>query len=408
MSDNTVAVLDSVSRFLDRQHGLYIDGQWRASAAEGRLAVYNPANGQQIATTADANEHDVALAVQSAHKAFSEGVWAQRLPVERERILLRFADLVEQHAEELAQLETLEQGKSINIARAFEVGSTLNWMRYTAGLATKITGQTLDVSIPMPPGAKYQVYTRKEPIGVVAGIVPWNFPLMIGMWKVMPALAAGCSIVIKPSETTPLTLLRIAELASEAGVPPGVFNVVTGRGTVCGKALTEHPLIAKVSFTGSTPVGKSIARSAADRLTRVTLELGGKNPAIVLKDADPQQVIEGLMLPTLDLGPAHAQHQWRLTGPQGERVEWEHTPRLVTDDMLMLRTAAIAGAGIVQLPAMMMRDDMLRGELVQLLPGWQPQGGVVHAVYPSRRGLLPAVRLLLDYLGEQFASIEEE
>ncbi len=200
MSDNTVAVLDSVSRFLDRQHGLYIDGQWRASAAEGRLAVYNPANGQQIATTADANEHDVALAVQSAHKAFSEGVWAQRLPVERERILLRFADLVEQHAEELAQLETLEQGKSINIARAFEVGSTLNWMRYTAGLATKITGQTLDVSIPMPPGAKYQVYTRKEPIGVVAGIVPWNFPLMIGMWKVMPALAAGCSIVIKPSK----------------------------------------------------------------------------------------------------------------------------------------------------------------------------------------------------------------
>lgn len=296
MSDNTVAVLDSVSRFLDRQHGLYIDGQWRASAAEGRLAVYNPANGQQIATTADANEHDVALAVQSAHKAFSEGVWAQRLPVERERILLRFADLVEQHAEELAQLETLEQGKSINIARGLEVGNTLNWMRYTAGLATKITGQTLDVSIPIPPGAKYQVYTRKEPIGVVAGIVPWNFPLMIGMWKVMPALAAGCSIVIKPSETTPLTLLRMAELASEAGVPPGVFNVVTGRGTVCGKALTEHPLIAKVSFTGSTPVGKSIARAAADRLTRVTLELGGKNPAIVLKDADPQQVIEGLML----------------------------------------------------------------------------------------------------------------
>ena len=295
MSDNTVAVLDSVSRFLDRQHGLYIDGQWRASAAEGRLAVYNPANGQQIATTADANEHDVALAVQSAHKAFSEGVWAQRLPVERERILLRYADLVEQHAEELAQLETLEQGKSINIARAFEVGSTLNWMRYTAGLATKITGQTLDVSIPMPPGAKYQVYTRKEPIGVVAGIVPWNFPLMIGMWKVMPALAAGCSIVIKPSETTPLTLLRVAELATEAGVPDGVFNVVTGNGAGCGAALTSHPLVAKVSFTGSTATGKQIARVAADRLTRVTLELGGKNPAIVLKDADPQWVIEGLM-----------------------------------------------------------------------------------------------------------------
>ncbi|WP_434462442.1 aldehyde dehydrogenase family protein [Serratia plymuthica] len=296
MPDNTQAVMDSVSRFLDRQHGLYIDGQWCESSADDRLAVYNPADGQQISSTADANAQDVARAVQSAHKAFTTGAWAQRLPAERERILLRYADLVEQHAEELAQLETLEQGKSINIARAFEVGCTLNWMRYTAGLTTKIVGQTLDVSIPMPPGAKYQVYTRKEPIGVVAGIVPWNFPLMIGMWKVMPALAAGCSIVIKPSETTPLTLLRMAELATEAGIPPGVFNVVTGRGTGCGKALTEHPLIAKVSFTGSTPVGKSIARSAADRLTRVTLELGGKNPAIVLKDADPQQVIEGLMM----------------------------------------------------------------------------------------------------------------
>lgn len=295
MPDNTLAVMDSVSRFLERHHGLYIDGQWCESSAEHRLAVYNPADGKQISSTADANAQDVARAVKSAHQAFTSGVWAQRLPAERERILLRYADLLEQHTEELAQLETLEQGKSINIARMFEVGCTLNWMRYTAGLTTKITGQTLDVSIPMPPGAKYQVYTRKEPIGVVAGIVPWNFPLMIGMWKVMPALAAGCSIVIKPSETTPLTLLRMAELATEAGIPPGVFNVVTGKGTGCGKALTEHPLIAKVSFTGSTPVGKGIARAAADRLTRVTLELGGKNPAIVLKDADQQQVIEGLM-----------------------------------------------------------------------------------------------------------------
>ena len=188
-----------------------------------------------------------------------------RPPADRERILLRFADLVEQHGEELAQLETLEQGKSIAISRAFEVGCTLNWMRYTAGLTTKISGRTLDVSIPFPQGARYQAWTKKEPVGVVAGIVPWNFPLMIGMWKVMPALAAGCSIVIKPSETTPLTLL------------------------------TAHPQVAKVSFTGSTATGKQIARVAADRLTRVTLELGGKNPAIVLKDADPQWVIEGLM-----------------------------------------------------------------------------------------------------------------
>lgn len=295
MPDNKVAILDSVSRFLDRQHGLYINGKWQESTADERLAIYNPADGTQISSSADANAEDVSRAVISAHQAFHSGVWAQRLPAERERILLRYADLVEQHAEELAQLETLEQGKSINISRAFEVGCTLNWMRYTAGLTTKITGQTMDVSIPMPAGAKYMAYTRKEPIGVVAGIVPWNFPLMIGIWKVMPALAAGCSIVIKPSETTPLTLLRMAELASEAGIPDGVFNIVTGKGSVCGKALTEHPFVAKVSFTGSTPVGKGIARAAADRLTRVTLELGGKNPAIVLKDADQQQVIEGLM-----------------------------------------------------------------------------------------------------------------
>lgn len=198
----------------------------------------------------------------SARKAFTSGIWSRRSPAERERILLRYADLLEQNGEELAQLESLEQGKSINIARAFEVGSTLNWMRYTAELATKITGRTLDVSIPIPEGAHYSAFTRKEPVGVVAGIVPWNFPLMIGMWKVMPALAAGCSIVIKPSEITPLTLMRMAELATEAGIPDGVFKLITGSGAVCGAALTSHPRVAKISFTGPTATGKHIARLA--------------------------------------------------------------------------------------------------------------------------------------------------
>ncbi|HCB7492740.1 TPA: aldehyde dehydrogenase family protein [Escherichia coli] len=295
MTEPHVAVLSQVQQFLDRQHGLYIDGRPGPAQSEKRLAIFDPATGQEIASTADANEADVDNAVMSAWRAFVSRRWAGRLPAERERILLRFADLVEQHSEELAQLETLEQGKSIAISRAFEVGCTLNWMRYTAGLTTKIAGKTLDLSIPLPQGARYQAWTRKEPVGVVAGIVPWNFPLMIGMWKVMPALAAGCSIVIKPSETTPLTMLRVAELASEAGIPDGVFNVVTGSGAVCGAALTSHPHVAKISFTGSTATGKGIARTAADHLTRVTLELGGKNPAIVLKDADPQWVIEGLM-----------------------------------------------------------------------------------------------------------------
>ena len=296
MTAGTVPLLASVQRFLGRQHGLYINGGWRPSTSSQTLTVFNPANGQPIAVTPDASAEDVDQAVQSAHRAFVSGVWARRAPAERERTLLRYADLLEQHGEELAQLETLEQGKSINIARAFEVGSTLNWMRYTAGLTTKICGRTLDVSIPVPEGARYTAYTRKEPVGVVAGIVPWNFPLMIGMWKVMPALAAGCSIVIKPSEITPLTLMRMAELATEAGIPDGVFNLITGSGSVCGSALTSHPRVAKISFTGSTATGKHIARSAVDRLTRLSLELGGKNPAIVLADADPQQVIEGLMM----------------------------------------------------------------------------------------------------------------
>lgn len=295
MSAADVPVLDEVQQFLARAHGLFIDGRQVASDSDRRLTVFDPASGKAISSCADASSQDVDHAVMSAWRAFIDRRWAGKLPAERERILLRFADLVEQHSEELAQLETLEQGKSIGISRALEVGCTLNWMRYTAGLTTKISGRTLDVSIPLPPGARYQAWTRKEPVGVVAGIVPWNFPLMIGMWKVMPALAAGCSIVIKPAETTPLTMLRVAELACEAGLPDGVFNVVTGSGAVCGAALTTHPQVAKVSFTGSTPTGKQIARSAADRLTRVTLELGGKNPAIVLKDADPAWVIERLM-----------------------------------------------------------------------------------------------------------------
>lgn len=296
MTADTVVTLASVNSFLGRQHGLYIDGGWRPSTSSSTLTVFNPATGQPIAATPDASFADVDQAVTSAHKAFTSGVWSRRSPAERERILLRYADLLEQNAEELAQLETLEQGKSINIARALEVGSTQNWMRYTAGLATKITGRTFDVSIPIPEGAQYSAFTRKEPIGVVAGIVPWNFPLMIGMWKVMPALAAGCSIVIKPSEITPLTLMRMAELATEAGIPDGVFNLVTGSGALCGAALTSHPRVAKISFTGSTATGKHIARSAVDRLTRLSLELGGKNPAIVLADADPLQVVDGLMM----------------------------------------------------------------------------------------------------------------
>ncbi|MCW4589807.1 aldehyde dehydrogenase family protein [Gluconacetobacter entanii] len=289
------ALLPEVSTFLARRHAIFVDGRPTSSGEEGRMEVHDPATGTVIATVADASVRDVDHAVKRAHVAFADGRWRGLPPGTRERILLRLADLVDSHAEELAQLETLEQGKSIGLSRAVEVGGGAAWLRYAAGLATKLTGRTLDVSIPMPPGASWSAFTRREPIGVVAGIVPWNFPLMIAIWKVAPALAAGCSIVVKPAETTPLTLLRLAELAIDAGVPPGVFNVVTGSGRVTGDALIRHPLVAKISFTGSIPTGQHVARVAADRLTRVTLELGGKNPAIVLRDADVADTVAGLM-----------------------------------------------------------------------------------------------------------------
>lgn len=296
MQHNMIAVDPDVTAFLSRPHGLFIDGEQQASEAEDRLQVFNPATGKTIASVPNATPGDVDKAVRSAHAAFVDGRWRKLRPADRERLLLRFADLVERESEALAQLETLEQGKSIAIARAVALGSGIDYMRYAAGLATKLTGMTLDLSIPAPPGVNFTAYTRREPVGVVAGIAPWNFPLTIALWKVMPALAAGCSIVLKPSEITPLGALRLAELAIEAGIPPGVFNVVTGDGQQSGEALVTSPLIAKISFTGSTATGRQIARLASERMVRTSLELGGKNPALVLKDADVDATVAGLMV----------------------------------------------------------------------------------------------------------------
>lgn len=293
--DGQFAIDDAVQGFLKRRPALFIDGQWTPSAGGEVIEVHDPATGLVIATVADATVEDVNRAVLSGRKAFEDGRWRHLRPADRERVLLRLAEKLEQHAEELAQLETLEQGKSINLSRMIEVGASVEWTRYAAGLATKLTGRTFDVSLPGGP-LHWTTYTRREPIGVVAGIAPWNFPLMIALWKVLPALASGCSIVLKPSEVTPLTALRVAEIAAEAGVPPGVLNVITGTGKTAGRALVEHPAIAKITFTGSTQTGKDIARSAVQHLTRTTLELGGKNPAIVLRDADVDAVVNGLML----------------------------------------------------------------------------------------------------------------
>ncbi|KDB06385.1 Phenylacetaldehyde dehydrogenase [Burkholderia sp. lig30] len=294
-TNETKIVIDArVRAFLGREPGLFINGASCPAHSTRRLDVFDPSTAEVLTTVPDADAADVDRAVSNAREAFDNRVWSGLRPADRERILLRLADVIETHAEELAQLETLNQGKSINIARAIEVGATVEYVRYMAGWATKITGETLDVSIPFPPGARYTAFTRKEPVGVVAGIVPWNFPLMIAVWKLIPALAAGCTIVIKPSPETPLTALRLAELATEAGVPAGVFNVVTG-GRECGAALASHPGIAKITFTGSTPTGKLIGAAALQNMTRFSLELGGKNPAIMLADVDVDQAVQGAL-----------------------------------------------------------------------------------------------------------------
>ena len=289
-----IDLLPEVQAFPAALTGTFIDG--KASAGGGvPIDIVDPASEDVIASIAEADAAAVDRAVRAADRAFRDGRWRAMRPADRERILLRFVDLVERDGEMLAQLESWNQGKSINIARAVDVGASVEYMRYVAGLATKVTGLTLDLSIPIVPGQRYHAYTRPEPLGVVAAIAPWNFSLMIALWKIMPALAAGCTIVLKPSEITPLTAFRLAELAIEAGVPAGVFNVVHGRGATTGQALVAHDLVRKISFTGSTATGKAIGQAAIGRMARVSLELGGKNPALVLKDADLARAVPGLV-----------------------------------------------------------------------------------------------------------------
>lgn len=295
MSD--VKILESVQQFIARHHGHFIHGECVATETSERIELVNPATEQVIASIATADQQDVEKAVQSAHKAFSNA-WANTSPYERGLKLNKLADLVEQHAEELAQLETLTTGKLINLSRHLEVAQSIIFLRYFAGWATKINGQTMQPSIPSIHGEKYSAYTVRQPVGVVAGIVPWNFSLMIGIWKIGSALSTGCTIVLKPSEFTTLSLLRLAELAIEAGIPAGVINVVTGKGET-GQYLIDSALVKKVSFTGSVPTGIAIGQQAMKNdLTRVSLELGGKNAAAILADANIDEILPNLLQAT--------------------------------------------------------------------------------------------------------------
>ena len=265
---------------------LLIGGEWRDASGGATMPVVNPATEETIAEVAAATRDDVDAAVTAARAAFA-GPWGQMPARERGRLIWKLAERMLERIDELSRLETLHNGKPITESRHIEVPMAIECLQYFAGWADKIHGDTIPVKSPA------LVYTRREPLGVVAAIVPWNFPLLLAMWKVAPALATGNTVILKPASQTPLTALMVGEIATEIGLPAGVLNVITGSGSTAGQALVEHPGINKIAFTGDTSTGKNIMRSAADTLKHITLELGGKSPNIVFPDADLDAAIRG-------------------------------------------------------------------------------------------------------------------
>ncbi len=278
---------DGTRAFLERAGRMLIGANWVHALNGEMLDVTDPASGEAFCRVPAADAADVDRAVAAARHAFEHGEWSKMRPVDRERLLLKLADLLEANAQELAEIEALDNGKPVTMARHVDVALAIDFLRYMAGWATKIEGSTMEVSVPLVRDREFFGFTRREAVGVVGAIIPWNFPLLMAAWKVGPALATGCTMVLKPAEETPLSALRFAELALEAGYPPGVLNVVTGLGHTAGAALASHPGIEKVAFTGSTEVGKLVGQAAIRNMTRFSLELGGKSPVIVLDDADP-------------------------------------------------------------------------------------------------------------------------
>jgi phenylacetaldehyde dehydrogenase len=296
MSTATVEIPthQQVLTFVSKPRKMLIDGKWLEAASGNTFPTYNPATGEILAHVAEGNGTDVDRAVTAARNAFESGPWRRLTASERGRLIWKLADLLESHLEEFAQLESLDNGKPIGVARAADLPLAVDLFRYMAGWATKIEGNTISISVPYTPGARYHAYTLREPVGVVAQIIPWNFPLLMAALKLGPALAAGCTIVLKPAEQTPLSALRLGELICEAGFPDGVVNIVPGYGETAGAALAAHPDVDKVAFTGSTEVGKLILGAASSNLKKVSLELGGKSPNIVCSDADVEASIPGV------------------------------------------------------------------------------------------------------------------
>ena len=287
-------ISEKASTFVNKPlHQHYVDGQWTGSDSK-TIPIVNPATEEIVAHVAVADSTEVSKAIASARRAFEGQAWRGMSPAKRERLLLGMADILEREQDTLGEILTLENGKLLSHAKS-EIRGAANTFRYFAGWATKLEGETLDLSLRQAPGKQNFAFTRKEPLGVVAAIVPWNFPISIAAWKLAPILAAGCTVVLKPSEVTPLSTLYMAQLFEEVGFPAGVINVITGDAST-GSALTTHKGIDKITFTGSSQVGKIIGKAAMDNLTGISLELGGKSPAIVFDDADMALAAKGIAM----------------------------------------------------------------------------------------------------------------
>jgi phenylacetaldehyde dehydrogenase len=288
---HAVQLDDKVTSFVGKKQKMLINGKWVDSASGKTFPTYNPATGEVLSNVAEGDREDIDRAVKAARAAFEKGPWSKISPSERGRMMWRLADLIEKHTEEFAQLESLDNGKPLKIARIADLPLAVDHFRYYAGWATKIEGNTIPMGLARQ--GSYHAYTVREPVGVVGQIIPWNFPLLMAAWKLGPALATGCCVVLKPAEQTPLTALRLGELIAEAGFPDGVVNIVPGYGETAGAALAAHMDVDKIAFTGSTEVGKLIIHAAAGNLKKVSLELGGKSPNIVMDDADLETAIPG-------------------------------------------------------------------------------------------------------------------
>ena len=285
-----IPVDENVSKYVAKKRQLLINGKWVDAASGKTFPTYNPATGEVLAHVAEGDKEDIDRAVAAARAAFDKGPWRNITPSERGRVIWKLADLLEKHVEEFAQLECLDQGKPLGLTRMVDIPVSIDQLRYYAGWATKVEGSTIPISAH---GAKFLAYTLREPIGVVGQIIPWNFPMVMATLKLAPALATGCTVVLKPAEQTPLTALMLGELIQEAGIPDGVVNIITGYGETAGAALAAHPNVDKIAFTGSTEVGKLIVHAAAGNLKKVSLELGGKSPNIVFQDAEIESAIPG-------------------------------------------------------------------------------------------------------------------